>query len=124
MFEEIFSIMLLFQQVLGVVLICMIMFSMLYSDTFNQFLIAYGTTILFQIFLYCFFITQLETACASFLQDLFQCNWADAKVKGDKKRKKDLLTLMTFQQKPITIQVIGLFRMNLSVFLSVSFAFE
>jgi len=102
----------------------MIMFSMLYFEKFDQFLISYGTFTILKTFLYCFFITQLEAACASFLQDLYQCDWTDAKVKADKDRKKDLLTLMTFQQKPITIQVIGLFRMNLSVFLSVGFAFE
>jgi len=116
LFEEIFSIMLLFQQVLGVVLICVIMFSLLYFEKFEQFLLIYGTSILLQIFLFCFFITQLEAACASFVQDLYQCDWSD----GVNEDKKDLLTLMTFQQKPITIQVIGLFRMNLTMFLKVS----
>jgi len=124
LFEEIFSVMLLFQQVLGVVLICMVLFSMLYFEKFDQFLISYGTSIVLQIFLYCFFITQLETTCESFVQDLYQCDWTDEKVKGDRKRKQDLLTLMTFQQKPIKISIIGLFSMNLPVFLSVSFAFE
>nr|CAI5822369.1 unnamed protein product [Callosobruchus analis] len=77
---------------------------------------SYLSCMLIEQFLYCWFGNQLIYKSQNIFNSVYNIPW----INCDMKCKKNLLQFMTQTKWPIVIRARGFFKMNMSVFISVS----
>jgi len=87
------------------------------SDVIQFQIVTFGITVLFQIFLPCFFINEIEHLSGNFVNNLYESDWIGA----DRHRLQDLRILMETTKKPIVMKVAHIFTINMKTFLDVRY---
>jgi len=112
-FMDIFGVAFLVNGLVTVIVIC-IFSSKLLAGHLDGLTIGYGSSVLIEIFIFCYYGNELEVTTNGFVNDLYECDWIG-------KDAEKLKLLMTLHQQPITLKICDIYNVNLGFFLNVSF---